>query len=104
MKKMILLASCSLLLIACDRNSEENTSGGLTGSCLDALKAYDKLSNYMYKDPKSSLYKKQSRNTNEQGRVNMINTLKSNSQEGCKTMTHALATSLKRIKTEASRH
>lgn len=106
MKKIIIVSICSLFLMACDKKTENTTDpiSGLTGNCIDELKAYDELAAYLYDDKASPLYNKITSTEREQQRNTMINTIKTRSQEDCKHQANTLRVSIEQMKSEDSRY
>ncbi|UYZ85425.1 hypothetical protein MTZ49_07710 [Entomomonas sp. E2T0] len=105
MKKIVIVSICSLFLMACDKT--ENTTDtvtGLTGNCVDTLKAYDELNAYIYDDKASPLYNKITITEREQKRNSMINSLKTRSQEECKHQANTVRISMAQIKAEDTHH
>lgn len=109
-KAALSLIICSFLLSSCDKKAEPTdplaqlatvqieVPAGITGNCIDALKAYHQVINYMYDDPSSKNYNRKSPSERAKSLENMTNTLKSRSQEQCKELAYNLITSIDDLK------
>lgn len=105
MKKIVIVSICTLFLMACNKTENTtDTTTGLTGNCIDTLKAYDELTAYMYDDKVSPLYNKITTTEREQKRNSMINTIKTRSQEECKHQANTLRISIAQMKSEDTNH
>ncbi len=113
LKKILILTIGSLLITACDKKTEPTdpvaqlaniqitVPEGITGDCIDALKAYHQVTSYMYDDPSSRNYNSKSSAEREEGLERMTNTLRQRSQQDCKELAYNLMISIGQLKKDS---
>lgn len=112
-KKLFLVSIGSLLIAGCDKKTEPadpvtqladiqiTIPEGITGDCIDALKAYHQVTSYMYGDPSSKNYNRKSPAERAEGLEKMANTLRKKSQQDCKELAYNLMISIDALKEDS---